>query len=355
MSPKTKAVTAKPLLGQPDSALGPDFLAAVLENKPYEHILPFARPLEPKLPTTEQVLKLYYFLRELVGKKNVTVSNFDLSKEVAGYVSMYWNMAGFQTLVFSRIVNHVQKAVETYQKLIKHISRTSFVEVARREKFEQDKLKLFDIATPGLEDLLKKDRILGNDDDCTLYREEEGYTRKSEDIAFLIDQRGERKMVMGVRDPSYELRVDNSNLKKKRKLDLQLEVRNGNSVTKQPLTSNDHDENVEDNDLEDMDFSVKQTNRKKDDMVLIELPRDLMNSPEVCAMLDRTGTSSRKAIGVVSSIIKAGKIDGKEADLANFSLSRTDLERKKILNRTELMKQSIENFKRNKPKYPVLH
>ena len=169
MSPKTKAVTAKPLLGQPDSALGPDFLAAVLENKPYEHILPFARPLEPKLPTTEQVLKLYYFLRELVGKKNVTVSNFDLSKEVAGYVSMYWNMAGFQTLVFSRIVNHVQKAVETYQKLIKHISRTSFVEVARREKFEQDKLKLFDIATPGLEDLLKKDRILGNNDDCTLY------------------------------------------------------------------------------------------------------------------------------------------------------------------------------------------
>ena len=32
MSPKTKAVTAKPLLGQPDSALGPEFMAAVLET-----------------------------------------------------------------------------------------------------------------------------------------------------------------------------------------------------------------------------------------------------------------------------------------------------------------------------------
>jgi hypothetical protein len=33
---------------------------------------------------------------------------------------------------------------------------------------------------------------------------------------------------------------------------------------------------------------------------LLELPKDIMNSPEVCAMLDRTGTtSSKKAIGIV--------------------------------------------------------
>jgi hypothetical protein len=49
---------------------------------------------------------------------------------------------------------------------------------------------------------------------------------------------------------------------------------------------------------EDIDFSVK--NRyKKNYKVVIELPRDILNSPEVCAMLDRTGTTSRKAVGVV--------------------------------------------------------
>ena len=104
MAPTTKASTAKPLLGQPDSVLSPEFLLAVQENKPYDDILPFVRPLQAQLPSIEQVLKLYYFLREVVGKTNKHVTNLDLSKQVATYVAMYWRMAGFKTLVFFRIV-----------------------------------------------------------------------------------------------------------------------------------------------------------------------------------------------------------------------------------------------------------
>ena len=85
-------------------------------------------------------------------------------------------------------------------------------------------------------------------------------------------------------------------------------------------------------------------NKKKKDTVLLELPKDIMNSPEVCAMLDRTGTTSRKAIGVVSSILKSGEIDGKDADLSSFSLSRAGLEKKRVHNRTVLMEHAIENF-----------
>ena len=44
---------------------------------------------------------------------------------------------------------------------------------------------------------------------------EEGYTRKVEDINFLHDQRNERKMVIDVRDPSYEQRLVTSKQRKK--------------------------------------------------------------------------------------------------------------------------------------------
>ena len=269
----------------------------------------------------------------MVGKTNKHVTNFDLSKQVSTYVAMYWRMAGFKTMVFFRIVGHVQKVVDGYQKILKNISRTSPSEVTKREKYVEDIKKLFDIATPGLEEILKQDRFLDKDDDCTLYREEEGYTRKLEDVQFLLDQRGERKMVMGDRFPSYENRVDASSLKKKKNLELEEGVRKAQQQkkAKQPPKYIDHDENVVDEDLEDDDFIVKPRNRKKKDTVLLELPTDIMNSPEVCAMLDRTGTTSRKAIGVVSSILKSGKIDGKDADLSSFSLSRTGLERESTI------------------------
>ena len=354
MAPTTKASTAKPLLGQPDSVLGPDFLVAVQGGKPYDDMLPFVK--SNQLPTTEQVLKLYYYLREQVGRTNSHISQLELSKKVAGLVVPYWKMAGFKTLSSFRTVNHVKKAIDSYQKIIKNLSKTSPSEVAKREKYEQEIKKLFDIAALDIEEALKKDRILGKDDDCTLYRESEGYTRRTEDLQFLNDQRGERKMIMGQRDPTYEQRVENSVIRKKKKLEMDDEVRQGqsNSFTEK-IQMDNHDEMVMDEDDEDTDFSVTDRNRNKIDKVLVELPKDIMNTPEVCAMLDRTGTTSRKAVGVVASILKSGKIDGKAVDLSSFSLSSKNLERKRIQNRAVLEKQAVQQFTEHKPKYAALH
>ena len=123
----------------------------------------------------------------MVGKTNKHVSNFDVSKQVSTYLAMYWRMAGYKTLVFFRIVGHVQKLVDAHQKIVRHICRTSATEVTKREKYVEDIKKPFDIATPGQEEILKQDRFLDNDDDCTLYRKEEGYTRKIEDVNFWLD------------------------------------------------------------------------------------------------------------------------------------------------------------------------
>ena len=98
----------------------------------------------------------------------------DICCTVAGHIVKYWKMAGFQTVTMSRVQIHVKKVVEEYKGVNKNRSRTSQTEVKKRENY-QDKIKnLFDIATPGLEEILQKSRLLKNDDECTDYRVEEG-------------------------------------------------------------------------------------------------------------------------------------------------------------------------------------
>jgi hypothetical protein len=53
-------------------------------------------------------------------------------------------------------------------------------------------------------------------------------------------------------------------------------------------------------------------------------------------VLDRTGTTSIKAVGVVASILKADKVNGKQVDLPEFKLSQKTSERKRGNNRSVL-------------------
>ena len=45
MPPKTKAATDKPLLGQPDSVLSPEFILAVEQGQDDPDCLPYSGPL----------------------------------------------------------------------------------------------------------------------------------------------------------------------------------------------------------------------------------------------------------------------------------------------------------------------
>ena len=81
MPPKTKGDTCKFLLGQPDSVLLPEYLQAIQVGKGDGDILQWSGPL--KLPTLEQVLKLYFYLREAAGRKNSSVSRAEVVMKVA--------------------------------------------------------------------------------------------------------------------------------------------------------------------------------------------------------------------------------------------------------------------------------
>ena len=128
-------------------------------------------------------------------------------------VAKYWTLAGYETVVRQNIVKHITKDVTKYELLQ---SKTSDTMVAKRDMFIEDIKKLFDVAAPDLEEKLTKSRILDKDDSCTKYRQKSGYTRKTEDLSFLIDQRGERKMVMSVRDVTFEERIDSNRDRKER-------------------------------------------------------------------------------------------------------------------------------------------
>ena len=242
--------------------------------------------------------------------------------------------------------------MEKYQNINKHKNRNSQTEMNKRQEYLENVKKLFDIAALNLVDILEKDRLLGNDDQNPLYRSSEGYTRKTEDVAFLEDQRGERKMILGEKDATFEARKNVSNQKELKNTGGDDREVNNNLNKTQDESEDDNSDNDGDNE-KDSDFKVKEKSKKKSDYVIIELPRDIMNNSEVCAMLDRTATTSRKAVGIVSSILKSGKIDGHAADLSLFTLSRPSLER--VNNRIVLMEQSMQEFQENKPKYPALH
>ena len=268
-------------------------------------------------------------------------------------VTKYWTLAGYKTLHESNIEKNITKQLDKYTTVNKSRKRVTPGEVKKRNEYLEDIEKLFDIATPNLVEILTKDRLLSLDDGDSRYRQQEGYTRKTEDVSFLLDQRGARKMVMQGFDSKYAERVEKNRVRKQSGEGTSAGA--GQSSAKElPNHLTDSDSDV-DNEKTDTDFICKDKFKKKTETVLVELPRDILNSPGVVSMLDRTGTSSRKAVGVVSSILKTGKIEGQQVDLSEFSLSRTGLENKRAHNRTALMEKEMEDFSNNKPVWAAIH
>ena len=354
MAPITKSSTAKNLIGQPESVLRPDFILAIETGNLDTQHLPFNGPLQ--LPSSEAVLKLYFFYRNIAGQRNSFVNKKEVESKVVNQVMRYWEMAGYKDMVMMKqnIKIKIEKQVTKYQTMNKSRTRNSPAEVDKRREYLDNLQKLFKISSPDIIEKLQKSRILGVDDNCSRYSTKEGYTRKMEDISFLMDQRGDRRMVMGEKDTSYEMRV-NSNLKKKQK-----EAENLGSSSSTVDIDVDYNKNVIENDSDeeesvDEDFVYKGRHEKQKETVHVELPKDIMNNPEICAMLDRTSTSHRDALGVVSSILKSGVSEGKQVDLNQFSLSKSSLLRKRNHNRSVLMEQEMVDFSINKPVYAALH
>ena len=186
-----------------------------------------------------------------------------------------------------------------------------------------------------------KNRLLGNKD-------------KEEDLKFLEDQRGPRVGSMGSRYICFDqaqqrkvFRESSEQIHKERELQRKKDMETKGEV------ENQNDEN---NDSTDDEFSVPTPAKlKRSDAVLVEIPRDIMKSPEVSGMLDRLKMTNNSAMGIFSSLMKGSTMEGKQVDLNEFTCSTSTLRRSRNNNRSILFELAKEEFSENKPTNLNLH
>ena len=61
---------------------------------------------------------------------------------------------------------------------------------------------------------------------------------------------------------------------------------------------------------------------KRPKLIDVQLPRNIMNSPQVAAALDRTNTTPGQAMHLISAVLKSVQKDGESLDLNEVTLSR---------------------------------
>ena len=106
------------LLGMSTSVLKEGFIVASTKTDfNISDWFPFVG--KPKLPTRMEVLKLWYYLRVEVGKKNGWVGPSVLNTVVGGVVEKYWLHAGSCWKTKSTLHREVDKLVKEYQSLLK--------------------------------------------------------------------------------------------------------------------------------------------------------------------------------------------------------------------------------------------
>ena len=323
------------LVGSSTSVLKEEFLTSFKTASTFvlSDWLPFDG--KPQLPLKMEVLKLTLFLRDECGRNNPCVKPGSLHFTVAGVVQKYWDMAGFETK--APVHSYVKKLIETYQGLLKSKNRNQpgkhDMDIARREDFLNDCNKLFDVAHSGLEERLMKDRILGN------------LGSKKTDLSFLQDQRGPRVGYMGEEDTQYRDKVM-AQLKRR------LAPESGVAPTEVDV-DNDSSQSPEKDSEKDKDVNYNQSG-KRSKTIVVEMPRDIMNSSLIQA-LDRTRTSSRAAMQLLSSALKNMTQDGRPLDLNEVILSKDSIERKRKLFRDEICQQAVTEFSDNLPRLLALH
>ncbi|ESN96797.1 hypothetical protein HELRODRAFT_184442, partial [Helobdella robusta] len=121
------------------------------------------------LPTTGDVLRMFFCYHQ-VEKKTVPES----AKLSSDKVMDMWNKARIPTTYHTHVVEKVKSVVDDYKLIKKNKNRQSEAQRAREKEFEEKEHMLFDIAHQHAMQLI----------------------RIQEDIEFLEDQRGSRRMQM---------------------------------------------------------------------------------------------------------------------------------------------------------------
>lgn len=268
-----------------------------------------------------QALRRIYY--EMKTKKS-TLSK--ACNAVADEILSFWIKANIATTAKTNIVSKLKKLHEDHIKASKNRKRQSEAQITVEDDFTENLTTLFDIA----------------------HAEWEHLTRIPDDRMFLIDQRGPRLMVMTTEDMNFRQAAakyirrqkDEENRQVRH---LQQKAEPSHSGTAESLAVHNSSSDEED----DGDKLFKPAIRAKRPLLNQSLPvskRRIIENPQFNAALDRTGTTSRQAMMIVTPALAAAGVDVNE-----FTLSRTSLMQARNESREALAKTVRESFQPDVP------
>ena len=292
------------------------------------------------------MLLFYFFLRDQFKHGIKT----DLLHRVRVEVERMWGMAGVKTMSRHGLDKKLLRLLDSYQAIKKDSLKTKTTEiyVKKREAWKSSLDVIFECASSDAEEVLRKSRLLEPGD-------------KQEDIEFLIDQRTTRLQFIGQRDTNFDQKQGEKENREKRqekmKSDEEMRVRVEKEVKQEQRKMAAKRELEEETDEEenDPDYQEGVKKTKRPDTVRIDLPKAPFNDPFVAATLDRLKVTSNQAMGFFGALVKTSVVEGERADLNQFVVSKSTLDRQRNANREVAATLAMEQFKKTKPMHSALH
>lgn len=258
---------------------------------------------ENQLPTYKQVMKYYNLIRyrlklECNSKKEPSIN--DISEIVSSKIENLWKKASIPIVSHNRVMQLIKTYHAKCKNLIKSLKRLS---KDKMQDFHESSEKLFDVSSCKCKDF----------ESCSCPKDQKV---PKEERAFLIDQRTERKMIMGT--------VDLLTTKRKRKLSerkIQLKSYYDSKVICEPGPSHENPDTSitsESSDEQTLPQSSPSTPKepKKHKM------QSLKNLSTVC---DRYGISDRAAAAVASAVLQDVKFNNEVIDKSRLRRARQKL------------------------------
>ena len=312
------------------------------------------KPLEnfsgTMLPTNQEVLCRLFYLQEKYSGQGKTRTIRSMAEEILEELQEIYQKVPCEMIIKRNGLDKICKLHKSYKTAVKN--KESSKRLADQIRLKDFKLKLHQIC-----DLIGAKAIVNIQKSGYLTEKE-----KIDDINFLLDQRSHRKMRFGPVDKKY---ITESLLDEAEDHDNDLENVEESDQEIDSDSMDEDDEDDEDDEEDDEDFKLPVSHQKKstseEDVTELKVQlkmmkekakkaKNLVKDSKLLSTLDRTKTSDRSAMRIVSSAANA-----LGADLGDMNISRETIRRARIDNRAQVYQQQIEAFASICPKRAVVH
>ncbi|KAH9638792.1 hypothetical protein HF086_002032 [Spodoptera exigua] len=261
---------------------------------------------ENQLPTYKQVMKYYNLVRHQLklennSKKEPSIN--EISEIVSSKVECLWRKASIPTVSHNRVMQLIKSYHAKCKNLLKSLKRLSEGKI---QDFHRNSEKLFDLSSCKCKDL----------ELCKCSKDQK---IPKEERAFLIDQRTERKMIMGT--------VDLLTSKRKRKLSdrkIKLKTYYDSSVC-EPGPSHENPNTLITSESSDEKQSVPSSPLKP-----VSKKRTITSLKNLSTICDRYGISDRAAAAVASAVLQDAKIINEVIDKSKLRRARQKLRKETV-------------------------